>query len=315
MLVGARERTLNLALGVRPGEILNPAISEPALQESQDIAAELKQAITAFKASAFDGHQGNDTILRQSAAYITYRTTCSPQLRELDLTTLTTREERLAFWINLYNALVIDAVIALGVQHSVTEGRAGVLTFFRRAAYIVGGQRFSCEDVEHGILRANRGHPILPGPQFGPSDPRRASVIAPVDPRIHFALNCASRSCPPIGVYSAGQIDAQLDLATANFLAADVAVDPASGSMHLSSIFRWYAGDFGGRAGLIAFLLRHLRDDEHRAWLLKHRESARFVYRPYDWSLNVWGSSQYNDRRMAANKRTDTEVRPKHERP
>jgi hypothetical protein len=112
-------------------------------------------------------------------------------------------------------------------------------------------------------------------------------VISPLDARIHFALNCASRSCPPIGVYDAADLDAQLDLATRNFVAAEVTVDPARSAVRLSSIFRWYQGDFGGRRGVIAFLLQHLPDDENSRWLAAQGDDVRFVYQPYDWSLNA----------------------------
>jgi hypothetical protein len=86
--------------------------------------------------------------------------------------------------------------------------------------------------------------------------------VTPLDPRIHFALNCASRSCPPIGVYDAERIDAQLDLAAASFVANDVEIDSRAGVVRLSAIFRWYAGDFGGRAGVIAFLKERLPEGE-----------------------------------------------------
>ncbi len=166
------------------------------------------------------------------------------------------------------------------------EGRIGKLSFFRRAAYEIGSQRFSAHDIEHGILRGNRPHWAIPGPQFGPTDARLAWRLTPFDPRIHFALNCATRSCPPIGLYDAARIDAQLDLAAASFIAGDVAIDPAQGAVRLSSIFKWYAGDFGGRAGVVACLLRYLPEGEERTWLAGHGTGARLVYRPYDWRLN-----------------------------
>jgi len=289
VLVAARDSVLNRELGVHPAHVLNPAPTEHTPRRGSELAAELKRAINAFKTSAMDpdGRHVDYGRLRESEAYAAYRTACTPQLRTLDLSTLTAREEQLAFWINLYNALVIDAVIAFGVQRSVAEGRAGVLAFFRRAAYNVGGQRFSLEDIEHGILRENRGHPYLPGPQFAPSDPRRRWVIRPMDPRIHFALNCASRSCPPIGVYDGAQIERQLDQAARSFVNAQVTVHPDGGEVELSAIFRWYARDFGGRAGVLDFLLRHLPDAEGRRWLQAHRARVRLTYRPYDWALNV----------------------------
>lgn len=289
VLIAVREALLNRALGVHPDEVLNPGPSGDISGRGPGVAAELRRAVNTLRAVAIDatGHRVDYARLRDSEAYAAYRATCTPQLRDLDPMALTTRQERLAFWINLYNALVIDAVIAFGVQRSVTEGRVGVLSFFRRAAYNVGGQRFSLEDIEHGILRANCGHPYIPGPQFGPSDPRRAWIVTPPDVRIHFALNCASRSCAPIGVYDAGQIDTQLDLATRSFVASEVTVDPSRGQVSLSSIFRWYAADFGGRAGVIAFLQRYLPDDEGRQWLAAPRRRVRLIYRPYDWTLNT----------------------------
>lgn len=288
-LVTVREALLNRVLGVHPDEVLNAGDPGGTPRPGAEVAAELKRAVNAFKATAMDatGSQVDYVRLRESEAYAAYRSSCTPQLCHLDLATLSTRQEQLAFWINLYNTLVIDAVIAFDVQHSVREGRVGVLAFFRRAAYNVGGQRFSCDDIEHGILRANRGHPFIPGPQFSPSDPRCAWVISSLEARIHFALNCASRSCPPLGVYDAADLHAQLDLAARNFVAAEVTVDPARGEVRLSSIFRWYQGDFGGRQGVIAFLLQHLPDDENRRWLATQGDSVQFVYQPYDWSLNA----------------------------
>ena len=287
-LVTAREALISRSLGFRRSAVLNnmpgadPALPGPAL------AATLKRAANALKAAGVDeaGKHVDYARLRASDAYEALRNDLTPQLRGFDLATLTTHEERLAFWINLYNVLVIDAAITFSIGRSVTEGRLGVLAFFRRAAYNVGGQRFSANDIEHGILRANRPHWAIPGQQFGPSDPRLAWRVTQFDPRIHFVLNCASRSCPPISFYDAARIDAQLDLAAAGFIAADVAIDPEHSIVRLSSIFKWFAGDFGGRDGVVALLLRRLPEGEARAWLGSRGAGVKLVYRPYDWGLN-----------------------------
>jgi hypothetical protein len=208
------------------------------------------------------------------------------QLHNLDLNTLDTPHEQMAFWINLYNTLVIDAVIQFEVEESVTENLLGIISFFQRAAYTVGGLRFSLTDIEHGVLRGNRGFPYLPGVHFDSADLRRKAVIPDVDPRIHFALNCASRSCPPIGVYSPDNLDFQLDLATKNFINSDAQLDNIRRKISLSSIFRWYQVDFGGGAGIIDFLIRHFSDDEIRDWIKENRDSVRMVFKPYNWGLN-----------------------------
>ncbi len=287
-LVSGRETLISQLLNFRRDLVLNNAGNEGSGMSGQELGAALKQAINALKAEGFDdkGEHVDYARLRNSPAYASYREDLTPQLRHLDLRTLVTHEERMAFWVNLYNALVVDAAIAFGVQHSVTEGRIGILSFFRRAAYDIGGQRFSAHDIEHGILRSNRPHWAIPGPQFGPADRRLVWRMTYFDPRIHFALNCASRSCPPIGLYDAATIDARLDQAAASFIAGDVAIDPEHGAVRLSSIFKWYAGDFGGRSGVAALLLRHLPEGEERTWLAGRGAGARLVYRKYDWRLN-----------------------------
>ncbi|MBI3286445.1 MAG: DUF547 domain-containing protein [Chloroflexi bacterium] len=204
-------------------------------------------------------------------------------LAGFDPSELIDRAERLAFWINLYNALVIHAVIAYGVKESIRE----VAGFFWRAAYRLGNQRYSANDIEHGILRANRGHPLIPGPHFAENDPRRAHVVEPMDLRIHFALVCASRSCPLIGVYEAEANDRQLDLAARNFVNhGGVEVDPRARRVALSRIFFWYGRDFGGARGAVDFVLPYLDEGPAKAYLTKNPRGLRVGYQPYDWSLN-----------------------------
>ncbi len=289
MLVVSRNAALDGLLGIDSRAVLNTAGGTPRVENASTVAASLKRAVCNLVGVGVDsqGTRVRYASLMSLPEYERYRTIHSASLRVLDFTTLPSREARLAFWINLYNALVIDAVISFGVRGSVTEGRAGRLAFFRRAAYLVGGCRFCCDDIEHGILRGNRGHPYLPGPQFAPRDPRSALVVHPPDVRVHFALNCGTRSCPPVGVYRDDQIDDQLDLAARSFIASDASVDYRRNALAVSQIFRWFAGDFGGTAGVRSFLLRYLPDDERRKWLGRRGAHARLVYRPYDWGLNA----------------------------
>ncbi|MCS6848064.1 MAG: DUF547 domain-containing protein [Anaerolineae bacterium] len=252
-----------------------------------DIAAALRATMNRLKAQAIspDGMRVNYADIRRSDDYARYREQLLPQLAAFDPAVLRTRVERVAFWINLYNAVVIDAVITAGVTRSVTEGSLGGLRFFRRAGCIVGGQCLNCDDIEHGILRANRGHPFIPGQQFASDDPRRAWVIEPLDARIHFALTCASRSCPPIGIYDASRLDEQLWLAARNFV--DQSTRRAGDALEVSALFRWYAGDFGGRAGVLRFLSEHLPNDGRRALIERCGARTRLRYADYDWGLNV----------------------------
>jgi hypothetical protein len=266
--------------------VLNQHINAPS--DSADLPAQLAHIMGELKAAAIgsDGHTVDYGRLSRSDVFATLHNQVTAHLRSFDLSTLSSRTERIAFWIDLYNVLVIDGVVSFAVQESVTEGWLGIMSFFRRAAYNVGGHRYSCDDIEHGILRGNCGHPYLPGPHFRSTDPRRAFIITPVDPRIHFALNCASRSCPPIRAYEAAVLDGQLDLAAKAFLSAEVQINRERGQVSLPAIFRWFQGDFGGERGVLAFLLEHMPQSSEYDWLAQQQRSARFTYRPHNWTLN-----------------------------
>jgi hypothetical protein len=286
LLISLRERVLDIVSGSDRALTLNPLAAPNADSLNGDPATELVELLREVLASglAEHGERVDYAALRASPLYDDFRR-CTGKLHTFDPSALPDRNARLAFWINLYNTLVLDAVIALGVRRSITEQRAG-LTFLRQAAYLVGDQRMSCDDIEHGILRANRGHPLFPGKQFGSSDLRLKWVIQPFDARIHFALNCASRSCPPIRVYLPGKLDSQLDLATRSYLASEMQILPEKNTLQLSSIFKWFATDFGRREGIIDFVLSHLSDTTERTWLMQQRGRVSLRYKPYDWSLN-----------------------------
>lgn len=253
------------------------------------VETELGRTMAALKAEAFDQTAGRVDYARLggSQAYADFRQ-CAARLRSFDPSELTSDHERLAFWINLYNALIIDAVIRFEIRRSVRD----LPGFFWRAAYEVGGRRYDSTDVEYGILRANRGHPAIPGPHFGARDPRLDHSLEQLDPRIHFALVCAARSCPPIAVYDPSDIDNQLNLAARAFIrGGGVEIDQARGEARLSKIFQWYAPDFGGpplglgdRSPLLRYIAPFLADGESRDFLIASRPRVRFL--PYDWLLN-----------------------------
>ncbi len=205
-------------------------------------------------------------------------------LRSFDLRTLQERKQKLAFWINIYNTAVIHGVIELGLKMSVKEFRG----FFNRVMYEIGGFRFSLNEMEHGILRGNRRHPYGLLKPFRRKDPRLEFIVFPLDPRIHFALVCGARSCPPIGFYEAEGIDFQLQLASESFInSPQVKILPQEETVFISKIFKWYKTDFGGSdSALIDFLLNLLDEGEKKTFLQQHRDKVRIRYQPYDWNLN-----------------------------
>ena len=287
-LIRAREAFLNGVSGASENRVVNNIDSGMEVSPGMDLAKELRKTLDDLKRQFTDedGLKIDYTELRESTLFADYRRECQSVLRHFDPQSLQTEQARRAFWINIYNALLVDAVISFGIKESVTEGALGLLTFFRRAAYQIGGKRVSLEDIEHGILRGNRGNPFVPGAQF-PSDDKRLAWAIPLDTRVHFALNCGSRSCPPVQSYEAERLDEQLDLAARSYVSQDVTALPVQGELRLSRIFRWFQADFGGRPGLVDFLIRHLPNDGRRDFLIATGEDVRLKFKPYDWRLNM----------------------------
>ncbi len=168
------------------------------------------------------------------------------------------RNERLAFYINAYNAWMILHVLDAYPVKSVTDIAPSFGVFSRRTIQI-SGNRTSLNELEKDILIG----------EFQ-------------EPRIHFAINCASRSCPPLlnKPYSAESVEDQLEQVTRAFASsphcAIVAEDGKS--VALSSIFDWYADDFKASGGPVAFLNR-FRETPIPA-------EATVSFQEYDWSLN-----------------------------
>ena len=167
------------------------------------------------------------------------------------------------FWINLYNALTLHALAVHSVQTTVLE----IPGFADRFAYRVDGLNFSLNDIEHGVLRGNRT--LLGTPQIKRGDARIGFVL-PLDPRVHFALNCSAESCPPIRTYQKDQLEAQLELATHAYLSS---VRLEQDRVRLPRLMQWYRRDFGD---LIAFVRRYKPEIP---------VDARIGFDDYDWRL------------------------------
>lgn len=182
---------------------------------------------------------------------------------------------RIAFFLNLYNVLVLHGAAALGVRSSVLEEPS----FFSAIAYRVGDAILTPDRIEHGLLRKNAvhlGHRTLPS-----SDPAHAFAPSRVEPRIHAALVCASESCPPIAFYEPTRLDAQLDLAMRHFVNAQVRVEGRRA--HLPLVFGHYAADFGGEEGAFELVRAHAEPP-----LAAALGGARtIVYDPWDWRFAV----------------------------
>jgi hypothetical protein len=180
------------------------------------------------------------------------------------------RDEQLAFWINAYNAYTIHLVNAHRERRSIrnVNKMLGVVPApgpWKMKIVRAGGRTLTLDEVEHEIIRKRYR-----------------------EPRIHFALVCAARSCPPLRpeAYTGAALDAQLEDQSRVFIDATPSanrVDVKAATVHLSPLFNWYRADFGPSLG--RFLARYVSDPAARALL----EGGRFktVETPYDWSLNA----------------------------
>ncbi len=270
--------------------ILNAQIaSKPVFADVGQLAAQLKQAVNDLNSQFFDLHTAkvNYVAIKVSDAYQSYLQLAAT-LQHFDLSALQSQAERLAFWINLYNALTIHGIIELGIKRTVRE----IPQFFETVAYQLGSDVLSLDDIEHGILRQNQKKHWLARRPFKPHDGRLALMLEVSEPRIHFALVCGSQSCPPINTYQAKQIEQQLDWATSSFVNSDqVVLEPDLNRIKLSKLFKWYAQDFGTQAQLLKFLAHYRHDQAEQDWLREHslgqsRPKLRMIWLDYDWGLN-----------------------------
>jgi len=251
------------------------------------MAGQLKKSMDSLKAAFFESGTGRVAYerIQESEVYQAHRE-LSNNLKVMDLASLARREEKIAFWINLYNVIVIHGVIALGIRDSVKE----VWNFFRGIYYQVGDYPFTPDDIEHGLLRGNRRPPYSLFRRFRGGDPRLNFLVAPLDPRIHFTLVCGSASCPFIDVYTPENLEWELDTAARSFINSPaVALDRAQNKISLSSIFKWYGPDFGaGQGERLRFIAGHLDNQEDRVFIEEHGHSLQVTYQPYDWRLNQY---------------------------
>jgi hypothetical protein len=185
-------------------------------------------------------------------------------LANLDPRRLNRREQQ-AYWINLYNAVTVSLVVDSYPVPSIRRVKGGLLRSGPWDAPVVTvlGVTLSLNDIEHGILR-----PVY------------------ADPRIHYAINCASLGCPNLArrAYTGVTLDADLDAAARAFVNAPRGVELVDGGLRLSSIYKWFAEDFGpDQTALLGHLQRYA---EPRLAAELAAFSGAVSYR-YDWALNA----------------------------
>jgi hypothetical protein len=199
---------------------------------------------------------GNDSRLEEYLA----------QLSRSNPRAIKDEKERLAFWVNAYNAFTIKLITDHYPVKSIREITRGNIGPWDFLWIDIAGRTYSLNQIEHEIIRK----------EFD-------------EPRIHMALVCAARSCPPLRAeaYTATMLDRQLDDNAAAFLndTTKNRYDASTGTLYLSELFKWYGADFRQRYGSAEkYVLKVLK--------LDNVKPSGVQYLPYDWSLNEQPSSR-----------------------
>ncbi len=185
----------------------------------------------------------------------------------------TARGEKIAFWLNAYNALTVNLIAESGAIASIRDLDGGKVWDTR--TFPVAGRPMTLNQIEHQILRP-----------MG-------------DPRVHAAINCASKGCPPLAkqAFQAATLDNQLQDASRRWLNTNgIQLDMGAKTVKLNQIFDWYGDDFTGmnikndipglagkQEAAIDFAIRYLTA-EQAAFLKKGGYQVSYI--AYDWSLN-----------------------------
>ena len=169
----------------------------------------------------------------------------------------------MAYWFNAYNAFTIKLIVDNYPVKSIQDLQPtlkipGISTVWKKKFFEIGGEPSSLDEIEHGILRR----------QFN-------------EPRIHFAINCASYSCPPLRneAYEADKLDEQLNDQGRRFINNPKWNKIGPDSIDVSPIFNWFSEDFTKQGTLIDFLNRFSKTGIN--------ENAQVEYMEYNWSLNA----------------------------
>ncbi|MBN2212945.1 MAG: DUF547 domain-containing protein [Bacteroidales bacterium] len=185
--------------------------------------------------------------------------------------------QKKAFWINLYNAINI---LFLRTDPDIINTQNGRVLHFSTRKIEVGGHLCSLNFIEHGLLRISRirwGRGYLKKPYISPYE--KNFRLSEPDPRIHFALNYGATSCPPVRIYDSNKVENQLELAAVSFLDSKITYYAEENIVHVSQIFNWYLGDFGGEKGILEYLRKYQKIPEET--------DPMIIYNTYNWNPSI----------------------------
>ncbi len=188
---------------------------------------------------------------------------------------LKTDDEKLAFWINIYNAYI---QILLIENPELYEDKNA---FFTEPRVSFAGKILSFDEIEHGIIRHSQfkfGLGYITNP-FA-SDWEKSLRVEKRDGRIHFALNCGAKSCPYIAIYKPKEVRSQLQKSTCKYLSTVSEMKEEEDTVVTSPLFKWFRGDFGKS--------EDIRDLLQSCEILEQEDQkTKMIVGPYDWTLEL----------------------------
>lgn len=181
--------------------------------------------------------------------------------------------DKMAFWINVYNAYI---QIILGKNPEKFDDRG---TFFKEKQFYIACEYLSFEDVEHGIIRSSKA-PLGLGylPAWFPEKYERKMRTTEADGRVHFALNCGAKSCPPVVAYDYRRMNEQLNLISEQYLKNHSTYDEEKNEVYVPRLLQWFSADFGWfKSGKRKFLAKH--------GAIPKGTKPKIKFNDYDWTL------------------------------
>ncbi|WP_247656629.1 DUF547 domain-containing protein [Maribacter sp. MMG018] len=187
---------------------------------------------------------------------------------------LDTDAKKLAFWTNIYNAYI---QLILKKNPDLYKDRG---SFFKKEQITIAGEKVSFAEIEHGILRKSQWEYGLGYiRKWFPGKLERRLRVNKRDYRIHFALNCGAKDCPPVAIYEWERVNEQFDKGTKAYLSSTTDYNDLKKEASVTSLFSWFRGDFGGESGIKKILKQND--------LIPTTKNIDLVYKNYDWTLDL----------------------------
>ncbi|SMC87187.1 Protein of unknown function, DUF547 [Cellulophaga tyrosinoxydans] len=187
---------------------------------------------------------------------------------------LITDAQKLAFWINVYNGYI---QVILYKNPDLYKDRRD---FFSEKQLPIAGEMVSFAKIEHGIIRKSQW-PLGLGMvrKWFPNKFERRLRVDARDYRIHFALNCGAKDCPPVAIYEADRLNEQLNTGTKNYLTKTSTYNKTDNTAEVTALFNWFRGDFGCKKGV-----KQILADQG---IIPSSKGITILYKNYDWTLDL----------------------------